>query len=54
MSKKIYNYAESEPDSNLAIKLKSDFDPDSESYTSSALMNLDICIFITLYLHSSE
>ena len=41
-----------EPDSNFVINSASDFDSASESDSSSVLMNLDICIFFTLYLHS--
>ena len=52
------SYSESELDSNFAINSVSDFDSapesDSESDSSSAFMNLDICIFFTLYLHSSK
>ena len=58
-------YSESKPDfSNFAINSLSNFDPtfsesksesdDSESDFSSVFMNLDICIFFTLYLHSSK
>ena len=51
-------YSESEPDFSFAINLVSDFDSasesDSESDSSSGLINLDICIFFTLYLHSSK
>ena len=47
-----------EPDSNFLINSVSDFDSasesESESDSSSVLMNLDICIFFTLYLHSSK
>ena len=47
-------YSESEADSNFAINSVSDFDPDSdsESVFNLAFVNLDICIFFTLYLHS--
>ena len=59
------SYSESEPDFfNFAINLSSNFDPifsesnsesdESESDFNSALMNLDTCIFFTLYLHSSK
>ena len=52
------SYSESEPDSSFAINSVSDFNSaselDSESDFSSALMNLDICIFFTLYLQSSK
>ena len=58
-------YSESEPDfSNFAINSLSSFAPifskcnsesdDSESDFSSVFINLDICIFFTLYLHSSK
>ena len=51
-------YSELEEDSNFATNLVSDFDSDSESDpepdSSSAFMNLDICTFFTLYLHSSK
>ena len=58
-------YSESEPDfSNFVINSLSTFDPifsesksksdDSESDFSSAFINLDICIFFALYLHSSK
>ena len=58
-------YSESEPDfSNFAINSASNFDPtfseyksesdDSESDLNSVFMNLEICIFFTLYLHSSK
>ena len=50
------SYSESELDSNFAIDLVSDFDSasESESDSSLALTNLDICIFFTLYWHSSK
>ena len=58
------SYSESEPDLNFAINSLSNFDPtfsesksesdDSESDFSSVFMNLDICIFFTLYLHFSK
>ena len=60
------SYSESEPDfSNFVINSASSFDPtfsesksqsnsESESDFSSVFMNLDICIFFTLYLHSSK
>ena len=52
------SYSESELDSNFAIDLVSNFDSvsesDSESDSSPVLINLDICIFFTLYLHSSK
>ena len=54
----IYSESESELDSSFAIKSVSDFDSvseyDSESDSSLALINLDICIFFILYLHSSK
>ena len=52
------SYSESALDSNFAINSVSDFDSasesDSESDSSSVLVNLDICIVFTLYLHSSK
>ena len=54
----IYSESESELDSNFAINTVSDFDSasesDSEFDSSLAFMNLDNCIFFTLYLHSSK
>ena len=57
-------YSESESDFSFAINSVSDFDSasesdsnsesESESDFSSVFMNLDICIFFTLYLHSSK
>ena len=51
-------YSESELDSNFASNSVSDFDSasksDFQSDSSSAVMNLDICIFFTFYLHSSK
>ena len=53
-------YSESEPNFNFAINSASDFDSTSESGSesesdfSSAFINVDICIFFTLYLHSSK
>ena len=53
-------YLESESDFSFAINSVSDFDSTSESGSesesdfSSVFMNLDICIFFTLYLHSSK
>ena len=58
-------YSESKPDfSNFGINASSTFAPtfsesksesdDSESDYSSVFINLDICIFFTLYLHSSK
>ena len=49
-------YSESESDFSFAINSALDFDPASESESdfSSVFMNLDICIFFTLYLHSSK
>ena len=57
--------SESEPDfSNFAINSLSTFAPifsesksesdDSESDFNSVFINLDVCIFLTLYLHSSK
>ena len=57
------NYSESEPDfSNFAINSLSTFAPifsesesdDTESDFSSVFMNLDVCVFFILYLHSSK
>ena len=52
------SYSESELYSNFAINWASDFNSASESnsefYSSSVFMNLDICIFFTLYLQSSK
>ena len=52
------SYSESELDPNFAINSVSDFDStsksESEFESSSELMNLDICIFFILYLHSSK
>ena len=55
-------YSESELDFSFATNSVSDFDStsesesesESESNSSSGLMNLDICILFTLYLHSSK
>ena len=53
-------YSESELDSNFAIISISDFDSvfesdsDCDSDFSSVFINLDICIFFILYLHSSK
>ena len=51
-------YSESKLDSNFVINSVSDFDSASESNSESdfslALINLDICIFLTLYLHSPK
>ena len=52
----------SESDSNFVINSVSDFnsasesdsDSEYESNFSSVFMNLDICIFFILYLHSSK
>ena len=53
MSKKYYNYSESELDSNFVINSVPDFnsesESDSESDSNSAFMNLDVCIFL-LYI----
>ena len=54
------SYSESEADSNFAINSASNFDSSSESNSesepdfSSLFMNLDICVFSTLYLHFSK
>ena len=54
------SYSESESDFNFAINSVSDFhsasesNSESESDFSSVFMNLDICIFFILYLHSSK
>ena len=57
------SYSELEPDFlNFAINLLSIFAPifsesksdDSESDFNTIFMNLDICVFFTLYLHSSK
>ena len=56
------SYSESESDFSFAINSVSDFDStfesssesESESDFSSVFMNLDICIFFTLYFHSSK
>ena len=51
-------YSESESDFCFAINSASDFDSTSESGSesesgfSSVFINLGICIFFTLYLHS--
>ena len=56
-------YSESEPDLNFAINSASNFvptfsesksEPESESDFSSVFINLDICIYFTLYLHFSK
>ena len=52
-------YSESEPDSNslsifASIFFKSESKSDSESDFNSVFMNLGICIFFTLCLHSSK
>ena len=56
--KSIVSYSESELDCNFVINSVSDFDSAFESYSDSesslAFMNLDICTFFTLYLHSSK
>ena len=51
------SYSEAEPDSNSlsifdSIFSKSDSESDSESDFNSVFMNLGICVFFTLYLHS--
>ena len=58
------SYSESESDFNFAINLLSNFVPifsdsksqfdDSESDFSSVFINLDICIFFAVYVHSSK
>ena len=52
------SYSESESDFNFVINSLSAFS-ESESYDfesdfNAVFMNLDICIFFTLYLHSSK
>ena len=57
-------YSESESDFNFAINSLSTFAPifsesksesdDYESDFSSVFMNLDICVSLNLYLHSSK
>ena len=59
-------YSESKPDCNFAINSASNFAPifsesksdesesESDSDFYSVFMDLDICIFFTLYLHSSK
>ena len=53
-------YSKSESDFSFAINSASDFesasesDSESESDFSSVFMNLEICIFFILYLHSSK
>ena len=51
----IHSELEPEPDFSFAINSMSDYASEYESETdsSSALMTLHICIFFTLYLHSS-
>ena len=57
------SHSESEPDfSNFAINFASDFDStsesksksESESHFNSIFINLGICVFFILYLHSSK
>ena len=48
------SYPESELDSNFDSASKSDSESDSESGFSLAVMNLDICIFFSLYFHFSK
>ena len=52
------SYSESELNSNFVINLVSVVDSasesDSESESSLAFMNLEICVFYTLHLHSSK
>ena len=49
-------YSESKLDFSFVINSESDFDSASKSKSdfSSVFINLDICIFFTLYLHSSK
>ena len=58
-------YSESESDFSFAINSASKLDPtfsesksesnsESESDFSPVFMNLDICVFFTLYLHTSK
>ena len=53
-------YSEAGPDSNFAINSASNFDSSSESNSESksdfysVFLNLGICIFFILYLHSSK
>ena len=55
------SYSESEPDFSNSLstlvpifsEFKSESD-DSESYLNSVFINLDVCSFFTLYLHSSK
>ena len=63
MIKSKMTYSESEPDSNFAISSLSNFgsifsgsksESKSESEFSSVFLNLGVCIFFTLYLHSSK
>ena len=49
-----YSESLSEPDFNFAINSASDSKSESETKSSSALINLDTCIFFILYLHSSK
>ena len=48
------SYSESELDSNSVSDFDSASESDSESDSSSEFMNLGICIFFILYLHSSK
>ena len=53
------SYSESESHFSFAIYSLSDFDStskcdESESDFSSVFMNLDVCIFFILHLHSSK
>ena len=53
------SYSESEPDSNslsifASIFCKSESKSDSQSDFNSVFMKLGICVFFTLYLHSSK
>ena len=57
-------YSESQSHFSFGINSVSDFDfvsksnsnsePESESDFSSVFMNLDVCVFFILYLHSSK
>ena len=57
-TKMIHSESESELDFSFAINSIPDFDSvsesDSEPDFNLALINLDICIFFALYLHSSK
>ena len=53
-----YSKSLSESDFNFAINLLSTFSEsesdEADSDFNSLFMNLDICVFFTLYLHSSK